>query len=140
MDANLVVLTGTLSAPPEHRSFPTGARLVRLLLTVRLVEPRPQIDVVPVTWWEPPENLDFAVGDRLWVAARLRRRFYTPAEGTKTSRLEVVAGRIGRCSEEADPGVAEVAEALDQPPGQPLEAPRPAAPGRRPRGGRAAAR
>ncbi len=35
MDMNLVVLAGTVSAPPEHRVFESGAKLLRLLVTIR---------------------------------------------------------------------------------------------------------
>jgi single-strand DNA-binding protein len=96
MDLNLVVLAGRLAAPPEIRQFESGARLVRYLITVRSEEPTRRVDVVPVTLWEPPEELldaDPQPGTRLWVAGSVQRRFWSESEGRR-SRLEVVADQI----------------------------------------------
>ena len=56
MDLNLAVFAGTLSAPPEIRTFESGSRLTRLLVTVRATEPRKRTDVVPIVLWDPPEG------------------------------------------------------------------------------------
>ena len=101
MDMNLVVLAGSISAPPEHRVFESGAKLLRLLITVRADEPRRRVDVVPVTLWDPPAELDQAsLGRRVWVAGSVQRRFWS--EGRK-SRLEVVAQQVTLRPDE-DPG------------------------------------
>ena len=48
MDLNLAVIAGTLAAPPEIRTFDSGSRLARYLVTIRSTEPRKRVDVVPV--------------------------------------------------------------------------------------------
>ncbi len=94
MDMNLVVLAGSVSAPPEHRVFESGAKLLRLLITVRIDEPRRRVDVVPVTLWDSPDELgQVAIGSRVWVAGSVQRRFWD-AEAGRKSRLEVVAQQV----------------------------------------------
>jgi len=96
MDLNLAVFAGTLSAPPEIRTFESGSRLTRLLLTVRATEPRKRTDVVPIVLWDPPEGgplEELERGDRIWAVATVQRRFWSAAEGRK-SRLEVIAHHI----------------------------------------------
>ncbi len=95
MDCNLVVLCGRLAAPPEIRQFESGSRLVRYLVTVRTDDPR-RIDVIPVTRWDPPDDLidaDPAPGRRLWVAGAVQRRFWSGSDGRR-SRLEIVADQV----------------------------------------------
>jgi single-stranded DNA-binding protein len=97
-DSNIVVLSGTLAAPVELRSFSSGSAMMRLLLTVRTFEPRRRIDVVPVVLWDPDEALlvpSLMMGDRLWVSATVQRRFWSAPDG-KQSRLEVVARSVDR--------------------------------------------
>ncbi|HEX9643683.1 MAG TPA: single-stranded DNA-binding protein [Acidimicrobiia bacterium] len=101
MDLNLVVLAGKLAAPPELRTFDSGTRLLRFLVTARSEEPRRRVDVVPVTLWDPDdamvaqvETLDLGDhGRRLWVAGAVQRRFWEAPEGRR-SRLEVVAHQV----------------------------------------------
>jgi single-strand DNA-binding protein len=96
MDLNLVVLAGRLAAPPEIRQFESGALLARYLMTVRSDEPSRRVDVVPVTLWDPPEELveaDPAPGRRLWVAGSVQRRFWSAQEGRR-SRIEIVADQV----------------------------------------------
>ena len=96
MDLNLAVFAGTLSAPPEIRTFESGSRLTRLLVTVRATEPRKRTDVVPIVLWDPPEGgplEELELGDRIWAVATVQRRFWSAAEGRK-SRLEVIAHHI----------------------------------------------
>ncbi len=96
MDLNVAVIAGTLAAPPEIRTFESGTRLARYLVTVRSTEPRKRVDVVPVVEWDPPEDgpsehLDR--GDRIWIAATVQRRFWNGSDGRR-SRLEVVAHHV----------------------------------------------
>ena len=96
MDLNLVVLAGRLAAPPEIRQFESGSRLVRYLVTTRSEEPTRRVDVVPVTLWDPPDDLIDAEplpGARLWIAGSVQRRFWSATEGRR-SRLEVVADQV----------------------------------------------
>ena len=96
MDLNLVVLAGRLAAPPEIRQFESGTRLARYLVTVRSEEPTRRVDVVPVTLWDPADDLvdaDPAPGTRVWVAGSIQRRFWSAEEGRR-SRLELVADQV----------------------------------------------
>ena len=96
MDMNVVVLCGKLAAPPELREYESGARLIRSLITVRSNSPRRRVDVVPVTLWDPKpdhEILDAPVGQAVYAAASIQRRFWTSREG-RQSRLEVVAHHL----------------------------------------------
>lgn len=98
VDINLVVIAGRLSADPETRTLESGTNLIRFLVTVRLSQPRKRVDVIPVTMWEPPDDL-LAVpplrGDRVWFTGNIRRRFWEGPEGRR-SRLEVVAHHFQR--------------------------------------------
>jgi single-strand DNA-binding protein len=101
MDVNLVVLAGRIAAPPELREFESGARLLRLLVTVRLEQPRRRLDVVPVTRWDPTDDdLDHQAGDRIYVTGTVQRRFWSNPDGRR-SRLEVIAEHI-ICNQEAE--------------------------------------
>jgi single-strand DNA-binding protein len=96
MDLNLVVLSGRLAAPPELRTFDSGSRLVRYLVTCRAGEPRPRVDVLGVTLWNPPPELaseDIAAGTPVWVAGNAQRRFWSETDGRR-SRLEIVADEV----------------------------------------------
>jgi single-stranded DNA-binding protein len=94
MDLNLIVLSGRLAAPPELRTFDSGSRLARYLVTCRTYEPRRRIDVLPVTLWEPPEELlEAEAGTSLWMAGTAQRRFWEGDDGRR-SRLEIVAEEV----------------------------------------------
>ncbi len=96
MDCNLVVLSGKLAAVPELRVFESGSRLVRYLVTVRSDAPRRRVDVVPVTWWDPPDAVADELpepGREMWVTGMVQRRFWETEEGRR-SRLEVVAYQV----------------------------------------------
>jgi single-strand DNA-binding protein len=96
MDLNLVVLCGRLAVDPELKTFESGTRLIRLLVTVRSDEPRRRVDVVPVTVWDPPDELVEGLptkGRRVWVCGSVQRRFWEAPEGRR-SRLEVVAEQV----------------------------------------------
>ena len=96
MDLNLVVLAGTLATAPELREFESGARLLRLLVTVRSDEPRKRLDVIPVTLWDPPADLttqSLERGRRVWVSGAAQRRFWEAKEGRR-NRVEIVAEQV----------------------------------------------
>ncbi|HSJ85543.1 MAG TPA: single-stranded DNA-binding protein [Acidimicrobiia bacterium] len=96
MDLNLIVLCGRLAVEPELKEFDSGSRLVRLLVTVRSDQPSRRVDVVPVTLWDPPQDLLEDMPDkgrRIWVCGSVQRRFWESPEGRK-SRLEVVAEQV----------------------------------------------
>jgi single-stranded DNA-binding protein len=94
MDLNLAVLSGRITAEPELRVFESGARLLRLLVTVRREAPRRRVDVLPVTVWDPePEIEQLQSGERVWLVGAVERRFWEGPEGRR-SRLEIVAEKV----------------------------------------------
>lgn len=96
MDLNLVVLCGRLSSVPELRVFDSGSRLLRLLVTIRSEEPVRRLDVIPVTLWDPPDELvdtELPPGTRLWITGMVQRRFWDEPGGRR-SRVEVVASQV----------------------------------------------
>lgn len=96
MDLNLVVVSGRLAAPPELRQFESGARLARYLVTVRSDEPSRRVDVLPVTLWDPDEELldaDPAPGRRVFAVGSVQRRFWSATEGRR-SQLELIADQV----------------------------------------------
>ncbi len=96
MDLNLIVLCGRLATEPEVRLFDSGTRLIRLLVTVRSDMPRKRVDVIPVTMWDPPDDLVDELperGTRVWVCGAVQRRFWESSEGRR-SRIEVVAEQV----------------------------------------------
>jgi single-stranded DNA-binding protein len=111
MDLNLVVVSGRLAAPPEIRQFESGARLARYLVTVRSEEPARRVDVLPVTLWDPTDELVDAEptpGTRVWVAGSVQRRFWSGSDGRR-SRIELVADQV--CVREAeDDSLVDVAD------------------------------
>ena len=96
MDFNLVVLGGRLAAPPELRIFESGARLLRYLVTVKSDEPHRRVDVLPVTLWDPHDELvrqDLQPGNRLWTVGSVQRRFWDGTDGRR-SRIELIAANV----------------------------------------------
>lgn len=96
MDLNLIVLCGRLATDPELRVFDSGARLIRFLVTVRAEHPRRRVDVVPVTLWDPPDDIidePGEKGDRVWICGSVQRRFWESPDGRR-SRVEVVAEQV----------------------------------------------
>lgn len=94
MDLNLVVLSGRLAAPPEVRQFDSGTVMARCLVTIRGThDGRRRVDVVPVTIWDPSDDLRAAVPNTtIWVSGSVQRRFWNDdVEGGRRSRLEIVA-------------------------------------------------
>ena len=91
---NEVRLRGRLATAPEHRTFGSGARLTRLLITVQLDVPS-RTDVIPVTVWEPEDEIihDAKRSQAIEVIGQVHRRFWTDAEG-RHSRVEIVATSV----------------------------------------------
>ncbi len=105
MDLNVTVIAGTLSAPPELRTFESGSKLARYLVTVRSTEPRKRVDVIPVVQWDPQDEEaidDLERGDRVYVAATIQRRFWNAPDGRR-SRLEIVAHQVELRKPEEEP-------------------------------------
>lgn len=106
MDINLTYLAGSLSGPPELREFESDARLLRLLVTIRSDTRPRRVDVVPVTYWDPPAELlagNPQRGDRVEVTGGVQRRFWSDDNGRR-SRIEIVAQHVVLHAEEADEG------------------------------------
>ncbi|MDX1469623.1 MAG: single-stranded DNA-binding protein [Acidimicrobiia bacterium] len=96
MDLNLIVLCGRLATDAEVRVFDSGTRLIRYLVTVRADHPRRRVDVVPVTLWDPPDDLAEEPGlrgERVWVCGSVQRRYWESPDGRR-SRVEVVAEQV----------------------------------------------
>lgn len=109
MDLNLIVLCGRLATDPEIRVFDSGTRLVRYLITVRVDHPRTRVDVIPVTLWDPSDELvaePGEKGDRLWVCGAVQRRYWESPDGRR-SRIEVVAEQVTLKVDELEPVTAE---------------------------------
>ena len=76
--------------------FDSGTRLLRMLVTVRAEAPRKRVDVIPVTYWDPPDELvddPPERGRRIWVCGSVQRRFWESTDGRR-SRVEVVAEQV----------------------------------------------
>jgi single-stranded DNA-binding protein len=96
MDINLTVLCGRLATAPELRVLDSGARTLRLLVTVASEHPLRRIDVVPVTLWDPDDDLvdaELEQNDRVWVTGAVQRRVFDGPEGRRT-RVEVIADQV----------------------------------------------
>lgn len=104
MDLNLIVIAGRIAAEPEVITFASGAKLLRLLVTVRSEEPRRRIDVLPVVLWDPDDDVlpqEPCRGMPVWVAGSVQRRFWSSGEG-RASRVEIVAHDVRIRTDVAD--------------------------------------
>ncbi|MGH8946482.1 MAG: single-stranded DNA-binding protein [Acidimicrobiia bacterium] len=109
MDLNLVVLCGRLATDPEMRVFESGTRLIRYLVTLRVEHPRKRVDVIPVTLWDPSDEVvaePGEKGDRVWVCGAVQRRYWESPDGRR-SRIEVVAEQITLKVDDLEPVTAE---------------------------------
>jgi len=96
VDLNMTVLWGRLATDPELRVFDSGSRLLRYLVTTQTDHPRRRVDVIPVTFWDPDDDLvadPGTKGQRVWVCGAVQRRFWEGPEG-RQSRVEVVADQV----------------------------------------------
>lgn len=108
-DMNTVVLKGTVAAPPELRTYPSGAVKLRVLVTVRTFDPQRRTYVIPVDFWDPSQEAIDTVQhhDRVWVAGYVRRRFFPAGDG-RASRIEIIARHV---EVDHDGVVSDIAEA-----------------------------
>lgn len=92
LGANLSIVVGTLSRPPERRELPSGESVLELEVGVpALVGPK---ETVPVVWYGAPAAAElWAAGEPVVVTGRTRRRFYRSGGLTQT-RTEVVAAVV----------------------------------------------
>ena len=101
MDLNMVILNGRLAAVPEYRVLDSGSRMARLLVAVRSQEPHSRLDVLPVVWWEPDDELSspVEVGRRVKIGGSVQRRYWESADGRR-SKIEVVAANLALQSDD----------------------------------------
>ncbi len=69
---------------------------MRYLVTVSVDYPRRRVDVIPVTLWDPSDDLVDAPGEkgeRIWVCGSVQRRYWESPDGRR-SRVEVVAEQV----------------------------------------------
>jgi single-stranded DNA-binding protein len=89
LDANIAVVVGTLSRPPERRTLPNGETVLGLEVNVRAEGAGSE--TVNVAWYDAPAAAErWLDGEQLLVTGRTRRRFFRVA-GRTESRTEVVA-------------------------------------------------
>lgn len=96
MDVNVVVLAGLLASLPELLTLDSGTRCAKMLLSVRTESPRRRLDVIPVVWWNPPDEwgpTSFSKGQRVLVSGALQRRFWEGSDGRR-SRIEIIADTV----------------------------------------------
>lgn len=95
MDLNMVVLNGRIAAPPEPvRQLDNGANFTRVLVAVTSTNPD-RMDVLPVMVFASGEDsltplFEARIGSRIWISAKLQRRFWDTADGRR-SKVEIVA-------------------------------------------------
>ena len=108
VDLNLIVLCGRLAVDAEIRVFESGSRLIRYLVTTRSDYPKRRVDVIPVTLWDPSDDLmdePGHKGERIWACGSVQRRYWESADGRR-SRVEVVAEQVNlRDIEDLEPVV-----------------------------------
>ncbi len=96
MDTNITVIAGKLAAEPELKTFDSGSKLLRLLITVTSTEPRRRLDVLPVVMWDPSDEVlerftsEPVRGRKVWAAGSVQRRFWAEVKG-RSSSIEIVA-------------------------------------------------
>jgi single-strand DNA-binding protein len=113
--ANLVVVRGECSGPPERRELESGRALAAL--SVRAPGPDGRATSVPVTVWEPAawvEDLD--EGADVVVVGAVRRRFFRTAAGGAAARVDVEAVLVGRAGrrKELEAALRRARTALDE--------------------------
>lgn len=96
MDINLAVISGRLATTPEVRTYDSGSRMIRFLVTVAAKRPRRRIDVIPVVLWDPDDALvEHLPGPEaeIWITGVVQRRAEDGPEGRRNN-IEVVADQV----------------------------------------------
>jgi single-stranded DNA-binding protein len=95
-DLNLAVIAGRVASDPEVDMVEGGSRRLRMLVTVKAESPRRRIDVIPVTMWDPPDELvnpGLQASTTVMVVGAVQRHVHKERWGTR-SRLEVIAASV----------------------------------------------
>jgi single-strand DNA-binding protein len=85
---NVVVLHGAVSSVVDQRALASGVTVWSFDVTTRDADDRSHS--VPVSWSDPPDGTDVAVGSEVVVLGAVRRRFFRVG-GSTQSRTEVQA-------------------------------------------------
>lgn len=105
MDLNLVVIAGTLAAPPDIRTFDSGTTRAHLLVTVRTTEPTHRVDVLKLTMWDTADGWDklegLDRGDRVHCVGAVQRKFWADEDGRR-SKHEVIVAHLSINDESED--------------------------------------
>lgn len=92
---NDVAISGHLAASPELKTFDSGSRMIRFLVTIQQEHPR-RVDVIPVSIWDPTNEMwenPGEKGDQFHCTGTAQRRFWESPDGRR-SRVEIVADTI----------------------------------------------
>jgi hypothetical protein len=95
-DLNVVELVGRVATAPDVILDAPGARRLRVLVTTRSNHPRKRIDVIPVVFWDPCDDLvdgRLVSGTRVEVRGCLQRHVSETPEWSR-SRLGVVGSSL----------------------------------------------
>jgi len=96
MDNNAVALRGRLAADAELRVFESGRRLIKFLVVAQVDYPVRRVDIVPVTLWDPSDELADDPGEMgrpISVCGSVRRRFWETGDAGEI-RVEVAADKV----------------------------------------------
>jgi hypothetical protein len=92
-DLNLIVLCGRVASEPDVDPADHATRRLRMIVAVRSESPRSRVDMLPITMWDPPDELVGSlpeVGSSVFVVGSIQRRVDSEWWG-RSSRIEVVA-------------------------------------------------
>lgn len=105
---NIVVLRGTLAAPPSPRDTPAGAVTEATIRVQTVAEGVAVREQVPLVWLGAPSRFGVGAADAtVVVLGRVRQRFFRSG-ATTVSRTEVVVEELSPISRRA--GVRRIVE------------------------------
>lgn len=87
---NIVVIQGALASEPVTRTLASGSVVVSFELSTLTDDGTAS---VPVSWFDPPAEITWGLGEVLLVSGVVRRRFFRSGGATQ-SRTEVVASQV----------------------------------------------